>query len=1130
MKMKRDKKGNALEKSIFTLAFLWLTSLTLFAQNITVKGNVVDEQKEPLIGVSVKIQGTPTGTVTDYDGNFELPNVPPTGKLEFSYVGMKTLVVPVDGRAVINVTMQEDVEMLEEVVITGYGGTQLRSRSTNSIAKVENKKLEAGIFSNPAQALSGAVSGLRVVQYSGNPGATPSIVLRGGTNLDGSGSPLIIVDGQVRGSLSDINPEDIENMQVMKDAGATAIYGARANNGVILIQTKRGKKGVSEMNFKMKFGVNYLNLPYEFCNAEEYLTWMRPSYVKSAQIWQRENGTWMGYSNPITLTGTQPYGTGNAYFAADGVTPLENTMNSVWSTMYYEDRYQFLIDKHGWQKMKDPAYEYIRSISKDPNSVPEYLIFKNTYPGDFNFKDPSYSQDYNWNMSGGNDKGSYYAGLGYNYSQGLPISSYYKRYSIIINGDYKIKPWLTSQSSFNFNRANWQSMPASQTSEANYFSRILTVPPTVRYTNDHDGSYRLGNNYSDGNQAYQPEKFFRFNQTDKFTMNQTLKIDFTKNIYLKLSGNWYYSEGFYEAFNKDFRENPTKINTTRNTSGEFARTLDQTYNAIFNFDKQINDHYLSAMLGSEYYDTYSYGIYAAGSGAPTDDFRDLQLTSSEKDKRSIDSYHTKQRILSFFGRANYNYQEKYLLSAVLRHDGYSRLVNKRWGTFPGISAGWVFSKESFMREFDDIISFGKLRTSYGLNGNVSGIGAYELQGSYVASTNYNGLATFVLGSVPNPDLRWEKTRTFEVGLDLSYLKNRYSTNFTFYDRLTSDKFATLSLPSSSGISGIRTNNGEFRNRGVEIELSATPIQNTNWYWNIGANISYNKNTVVSLPYNGLPLNRQGGFQVYSGKDKTDLIWVGGYQEGQEPGALYVFKAEGIYKDESEIPDDMIVKPHSFQGATTRTLYGKSNWAKMTEQEKINSRGFPIQPGDVKWKDINGDNIIDDYDLVKVGNTTPHWFGGFNTTVTWKQLSLYCAFDYAFDFWVMDYRLPWIMGNMQGTYNMTTDVRKTWTPENPNAKYPIYVWADQLGKGNYRNSTLFTYKGDYLSLRQVSLSYSLPKSLINKAFIEKLDLSITGQNLGYITAAKTISTPEQGGIQDATYTLPRTVTLGLNITF
>jgi TonB-dependent SusC/RagA subfamily outer membrane receptor len=333
--MNKNKTFNVKRDFLIIMAFLWLSSLPICAQNITVRGNVVDEQKEPLIGVSVKIQGTTIGTVTDYDGNFELPNVPPEGKLEFSYVGMKTLIVPVNGRTMINVTMQEDVEMLEEVVITGYGGTQLRSRSTHSIAKVENKKLEVGIFSNPGQALSGAVSGLRVVQYSGNPGATPTIVLRGGTNLDGSGSPLVIVDGQVRGSLSDINPEDIENMQVMKDAGATAIYGARANNGVILIQTKRGKKGVSEMNFKMKVGANYLNLPYEFCNAEEYLTWMRPSYVKSAQIWQRENGTWVGYSNPITLTGTQPYGTGNAYFADDGVTPLENTMNSVWSTMYY---------------------------------------------------------------------------------------------------------------------------------------------------------------------------------------------------------------------------------------------------------------------------------------------------------------------------------------------------------------------------------------------------------------------------------------------------------------------------------------------------------------------------------------------------------------------------------------------------------------------------------------------------------------------------------------------------------------------------------------------------------------------------------------------------------------------------
>jgi hypothetical protein len=301
-------------------------------------------------------------------------------------------------------------------------------------------------------------------------------------------------------------------------------------------------------------------------------------------------------------------------------------------------------------------------------------------------------------------------------------------------------------------------------------------------------------------------------------------------------------------------------------------------------------------------------------------------------------------------------------------------------------------------------------------------------------------------------------------------------------------------------------------------------------WNINANISYNKNTIVKLPDNGLPLNRQGAYQVYSGASATDLIWVGGYQEGQEPGVLYVWKAEGIYKSESEIPANRIVKPTTFQGATTRTLYGSADWAALTEAQKISTKGLPIMPGDVKWTDVNGDNVIDDYDLVKVGNTTPHWIGGLNTNVSYKNFNLYATFDYALGFYVMDYRLPWILGDMQGSYNMTNDVENTWTAENPNAKYPTYQWADQLGKGNYRNSTLFTYKGDYLAFRQISLTYSFSKSLLEKLRIERLELSATGQNLGYLTAAKTMTSPESGGIQDAGYSLPKTITFGLNITF
>lgn len=1117
-----------MKKSFFFL-LSFLLSINLMAQTKTISGKIVDSTNEALIGASViEVGVTGNGTITDIDGNFTL-KVQNGSSIQVSYIGYQNQIISVRDGVKFNIVMQADAQSLDELVVTGYGSTQTKARSTNSIAKVDNQKLSTGVFSNPAQALAGAVSGLRVVQSSGNPGATPNITLRGGTNLDGTGSPLVIVDGQVRGSLSDINPEDIEDMQVMKDAGATAIYGARANNGVILIKTKGGKAGASEINVKVKVGANYLNNPYEFADAATYLQWMRPAYVKANNIWYKGDGTGVGYATNIaTLSGAQPYGTGNAYFAADGTTPLVNTANSVWSTMYLTDQNRFLLDK-GWQTMKDPVYAFLKAKYPNDATIQEDLIFKNTSPADYNFNNPSYTQDYNLNMSGGNENGHYYAGIGYNNSQGLPISSYYKRYSFVLNGDYKIKPWLTSTSSFNFNRANWQSMPGSQGSEANYFSRVLSLPPTVRFVGE-DGTARLGNNSGDGNQNYQEEQFFVFNQTDKFTMNQSFKIDFTKSLFLKLSANLYYSEGVSETFNKDFRTSPTAFNTNRYSYADFGRTIDQTYNAVLNYQKQIDEHYVTAMVGTEYYDTFSHGLSASGSGAATDDFRDLALTSADKDKRSIDSYHNQQRILSFFGRANYDYMGKYLLSLVVRQDGYSRLIDNRWGTFPGVSAGWIFSKESFMNDFKSVVSYGKLRASYGLNGNVSGIGAYELQGSYVGASKYNGLSTFILGSVPNPTLLWEKTRTLETGLDVNFIENRYTAGFTFYDRLTSDKFATMSLPASSGITGIRTNNGEFRNRGLEIELGAKLIQSKDFTWNVNANIAYNKNTIVKLPENGLDLNRQGAFQVYSGKDATDMIWVGGYQEGQEPGVLYVWQADGLYKDDASVPENRIVKPISFQGATTRTLYGKADWAALTEAQKISTKGLPLQAGDVNWKDVNGDNIIDDYDLVKIGNTTPHWVGGFNTSFSYKNFSLYSAFDYALGFYMMDYRLPWIMGDMQGTYTPTMDVTNTYTPENPNAKYPTYMWADQLGKGNYRNSTLFTYRGDYLSLRQLSLTYSLPKSFVKQAKLSKMDVSVTGQNLGYLTAAKTMSNPESGGIQDAGYSLPRTVIFGLNITF
>lgn len=1091
--MKTRSLENTFLKMGLGLIFLLVCSVSLFAQNIVVRGTVTDQTyNEPLIGVTIVIEGTSHGTVTDLDGNYTLTDVPADGTLTFSYVGMQTQTIPVNNQTTIDVVLREDSGLLEEVVVTGYGGTQLRSKVTNSIAKVSEETFTVGVFSNPAQALSGAVSGLRVIQTSGNPGAAPQIVLRGGTNLDGSGSPLVMVDGQLRSGLNDINPEDIESMEVLKDAGATALYGARASNGVILVTTKSGKAGQRSINVKAKLGFNYVNNPYTFLGVEDYITYMRKAYI---------NTPWAPKGN---LNGATPMGTGNVY---------GNRM--AWNLMNLNDDNRFLLDK-GWKSMIDPI--------NDENT----LIYRDTDIAKYSFVDPSFTQDYNLNMSGGNQNGTYYAGIGYNHSEGLPITSFYERFSFILNGSYNVTDWLKSSSNFNYNRANWNSMPPTQTSEANYFGRIQSIPPTARFE-DEDGNMLLGANSGDGNQSYQADRFLRENQTDKFTMIQSFEAKLLQDFTLRGSGQWYYDEGFYESFNRDYETTPGNWNRTRSSSASFNRNFSQTYNATVTYDKLIaGQHDLNVLLGMEYFDRDSKGFSASGSGAPTDDFHDLGLTDTGEGKRNIDSSHSRYRILSYFGRANYDYKEKYLFSAVFRQDGYSSLLgDNRWGFFPGLSAGWIFGNEDYVRENFPVISFGKLRTSFGLNGNASGIGAYTLQGSYNPQ-QYNGRTGFLIGALPNPALRWEKTRTFEIGLDVSFFENRLNSNLTYYNRLTMDKYAAFALPSTTGFSSITNNNGEFQNQGLELELSGRIIRTEDFSWNMKGNITYNKNKIVSLPNNGLERNRQGGMQIYTGNG-NERIFVGGYQEGQEPGLLVGYKFEGLYRTESDIPGDLVVQTGNWFG---QYQYGPDAWNRLTEAQKANA--VKLEPGDAAWKDINGDGIIDSFDQVVIGNTIPRWTGGFNTTFTYKNFTLYGRFDFGLGFWTYDNSTPWFLGAMQGTYNTTTDVFNTWSPENPNAKYPRYVWADQNGPANYnRSSTLFAYKGDYLAFREVSLAYSLPQDIANRLYMQAMNVSITGQNLGYLTAAP-IASPERAigtGVASGTgYGLPRTLLFGLSLTF
>lgn len=1074
-------------------------------QSETATGTVVDAMG-PVIGASVIVKGTTNGVITDFDGNFSLAGVNKGDILEISFVGYTTQEIKWNGTP-LNVTLKEDTQQLEEVVVLGYGVKQKRGKLTNSVAKVSEETLSVGSYGDPATALIGAVSGVKVKQTSGFAGSTPSITLRGGTSYDGTGSPLVIVDGQIRtDGLSDLNSNDIESMDILKDAGATAIYGARAANGVILVTTKSGKQGKAQVNFNMKVGASFYDSPYDMMDAEGYIYWLRRAYANTA---------WASTSN--LTSSSNPVGIGNTKLSA----------SSVWNVLKYVDSshedyayQQNLLNNHGWQVMDDPVSD-------------AQILFKNTNIQDFNVQSPASTQEYNMSFSGGNDRGKYYAGLGYYDAEGLGYGTFYTRYSFAFNASYKIADWLESSSIFNYNRANWLSNPTKSSGDGYLFGRLESLPPTVRLQ-DEDGNNLLGNSFSDGNYQYEAEQFQRDYQSDKFNMTQSLEATLFKGFKVKGTMAWSYSEYDAETFNKDYHTNQagTAINTTRASSATWYRYFNQTYNVIANYDAQFGDHAVTAMAGMEYWDKQYKYMYAYGYGAPTDDFADLNYTSSEAGKRSVDTAHNRERILSYFGRAQYDYKGKYIAAFTFRQDGYSRLVNNRWGFFPGVSAGWVASEESFYEPLAEIVNYAKLRGSYGVNGSIDTnyIGIYTLQGAY-SSSKYNDNVGYALSTLANPNLRWEKTRTFEIGLDLGFLKNKYTLGLTFYDRLTSDKYASLSLPSTTGWSSVTNNNGKFRNRGIEIDVNANLLNKKDFTWTANFNIGYNKNTVVELPYNGLENNRQGGSEIYTGNG-SETYFVGGLQEGKTPYDVIVgYKVDKLVRSTADLVDG-----YCDVSQTNAVYYGEKGLARLKEYGWTGT-AYELEPGDLMFKDLNGDGIVTSYDRAVIGNTVPKWNGGLSTTLKYKGLTLYVRTDFGLGFTSYDGLRYWMNGCAQGSYNMTTDVWDSWTEENPNAKYPRYVWADQNGPTNWvRTSDYWTTNGSYLAFREVQLSYTLPKAWTQKFRCQNLTLSVTGQNLGYLTnAASAIPDYTQytsGWTSGWGGTNPPspTVLFGLNVTF
>lgn len=1080
---------------IWFLTACFLFSVAGWSQTKTITGRVLSaEDNGPLSGVSVVVKGKSTGTQTNSDGTYTI-DASVGELLIFSYTGYISQEIRVGPDNSISLFLKSDVANLGEVVVVGYG-TQSRRNVTSAIGKMEKAVLQNAPRSNVGTALQGSVAGIRVVNTTGTPGAAPSILLRGGASINNPGAPLVVVDGIIR-SFNDISSDDIESIELLKDAAATAIYGARANNGVILITTKQGKSGKAEISYKYVQGYNTDRPDYEYLNAKDYIYYTRLGHLNSQRTLTQANS-----QNGFGLQ-TSP-----AHLAT-------------FDIRRYDASTQYLLQA-GWDTVGDPYGGTI--IFKDHAGEVKDLVFRNTN-----------TNDHYISVNGGNDKGKYFSSFNYYNEDGVIVGSDYKRYSANLNGSYKIKSNLEISSGATFSTSSGFGLLGG---DINTLYRNVSLWPTFNpWLDSAKTKPNPGNGITDGNPLYWLDKNYRKNEVNRITGNASVKYDIINGLYVKVSGNFYLFEGINESFTKA-TQTFTQVfantfNTTRPAAWSMNRSFQQQYNAIINYKNHFGNHNVEAMVGAESFGQRSLSSQVSGTGAPTDDIVTVNASTVFTPGSNFSS-RSEYRIISNFGRVNYDFDQRYLLTLVYRLDGISSLAEEnRWGFFPGMSAGWNVHREKFFEESDisKIITSLKPRVSYGENGNVAGIGDYEVQGGYGSQGNYNGSLGFLNTAVINSGLRWEKSKTTDMGIDIGILKNRITLIFDYYNRKTSDLLTNLTLPSYTGFGSIRTNLGTFQNQGYEFTVNANILKTrTGITLDAGANISFNKNKILQLPFNGNENNRQGGFQIYDPK-AGKVVWVGGLQEGQPLGAVYAYKQLSIFQNEAEI-----IKVANTRRDIIASISGPG----------VTYGAGKITPGDVNWLDVDRNDTIDSRDQVYVGNIYPKYTGGFSTTLSYKGFTLYTRWDFAIGHILYNDLVARVLGNYQGTFNHFDLVKKGFSGDNSRPDIPKVYWADQVGapngkknltRGNNANAFLngnnsnFYEKGDYVASREITLSYDFGKALLAKTKVLKQTRAYFNMNnLFYITQFSGNSPePKPNGMFQGNYPTPRSYVMGIQVT-
>ncbi len=1075
MEIKNPSLHLSWSKSFGVLAVLLLLFCTsVYAQETAVTGTVLDADGIPLPGASVVVKGTTRGAQTDFDGNYTIEaNVDDI--LMFSYIGYASQEIPIDNQSTINVTLAEDMAKLDEVVVIGYG-TKSRRLLTSAITSVSAEELAETPNNTIESVLQGKASGVSIQSQTGQPGANATIRIRGGSSINKDNDPLFIIDGVQRSS-EDFNPDDIESVEILKDAAATAIYGSRASNGVVLVTTKSGKVGKVNINLHQRTSFSQVANRLDLLNATDYLRIERAGLTKS---FLDENSAF-GTGQTSTGTGNLPSSNISTRFLGAG----ENI-------------------PAGFLSLPDPV-------------TGQTLIYTDTDWQDVIFN-TAVTFDTNVSVDGGSEKIRYYTGFAYTDQGGVAKGTGYQRYSVQSNLDFQLTDKLKMDVTMNFTK--------SQTDEpqnaGELFGRSLRLAPTTRLTLA-DGTTGPGIRENLQNPKHLIENYLQNEDRFKFNLGTSLAYNILDNLVFTGRVNYLKDQTMTDNF--------TKANFFSRARNARARNLEQEQtqmDATLDYSKTFGeDHNFSILVGASRLKSDFFSSDIQGSGAGTDNIQTLNASSTILDASTLIS---KDLLIGYFSRLSYDYKGKYLFSGTIRRDGSSRFgANNKIGYFPGVSLGWRISDEEFYPE-DAFVSDFKLRGSWGETannevGDINNLNRFFIaQGIIDPSLQYNGGAAARPTQLPNDQLGWETTTQTNVGADLALVDNRIRLSADYYRKLTEDLLFTRPLPNTSGFASVESNIGSVRFSGFEFEISSTNISTDDFNWTTNFNMAFTDNEIISLPENDLDRNRIDG-DVFS----DGFIGIGGIAEGEKLGQIVGYQFEKVYATTAEAQAD---------GLTD-----------MIANDRTDANGIDYRNrvgGDVKWRDVNGDNLINEEDQVVLGNTNPDIIGGFGNTLNYKGFELYVFADFALGHSIVNQNRYRMNSNSQGNINGTSDLLNAWSQEGDVTDIPRFVFFDFGNASNFhrpdRNTTGGGFIGpssqsvedaDYVSLRTVRLSYNFPQSLLEKIGFSRAKLYLTGQNLHYFTKYKG-SHPEaaltSNGVDGGRYPLFSTFTLGANVSF